>query len=1038
MAKATHKIAQAKGLAAVDINVATQDAQTMMKVCKNGSEWLSPTGWSATEKITLLDSVCTGGTTRFTIPASFAENLSNGDKVEFKCDSLDINDTIIWKSTTIKQSAPTTDHPSPSLDTVKSGLIGKFISKSNTVEAELSDAERAADAARKAAENSAIEMRRAQDAKRIAEEKAAEAAQLAEDAKRMEQEQIEAAAKAELALKQAEKAQAEEAKRIEAERIAEEKRLAEEARLAEIARKKEQERLALERKLEEERRAEEARLAEFARRKAEAKRLDAERLDAIAGLKAKVSDANRDISKLTDESKSLESKMESAKLSIDAQVNVKTRLNDSVQNLASKISENEAALAKRKQQASEAVTALRTAEKLFAAETRAADKAAKDLAKAQAALASAEEAAQEAIKRVNEKSALAEAAKKGLASTQEQLSLAKQTQDANERTKADTEKDYASIQERLAQLNDTHAQATENLKAARQAHSDAENTLRLTGQTIDSNQARIMEAKQVIGDLDQQIAKLETLNVKPGKLSEAEALIKSASAHSVAAAALSAGTVASSKIFMDAEENAESESAFSRFKSMIGERFNRKGDDIAPAASTIGVATVSDPAPRAPATPSLKEELAPSKIEKVKDDALEPEEAKAGLELVADNPDLDKSPIQDEFGMDDEDQISKRKIYGGLSAALLVSVAGLAIASSFGGSDEAVNAVAKTEKIRVERTAVLSASVVNPAAAYRSPAPALAISIPEVQTTAPEIEKPAPVEKPAQASKTIEPNTAPKARETVAAPRAVKPVTPVVEKAKTPAPKPQTAIVSRPEAEPAPVQSASLRIQPRPAPAPAQTRAISYSEVTKDVQEQLQDLGFYNGSLNGLRDPLTIEAMNEFQGLFGLPESDRVTPELLTALRNTSISNEPAQVTTPAVSQPAAFSVIQPEPVAQAPVQSASLTLPAEEPVAAPPAVQDVIVEAERIKAVAPRYPDAVRRSSHTETAVLVVAYDIDASGQVVNARIDSATGVGRHESKFSKAALRAIRKSSFSPKTVNGAKVESIDHTTKYTFNIQ
>jgi len=59
--------------------------------------------------------------------------------------------------------------------------------------------------------------------------------------------------------------------------------------------------------------------------------------------------------------------------------------------------------------------------------------------------------------------------------------------------------------------------------------------------------------------------------------------------------------------------------------------------------------------------------------------------------------------------------------------------------------------------------------------------------------------------------------------------------------------------------------------------------------------------------------------------------------------------------------------------------------------------------------------------------ARIVVAYDIDANGAVINASIQSNDHASlRFNKAFEKAAINAVKRQKFTPKTVNGAPVIS------------
>ena len=67
---------------------------------------------------------------------------------------------------------------------------------------------------------------------------------------------------------------------------------------------------------------------------------------------------------------------------------------------------------------------------------------------------------------------------------------------------------------------------------------------------------------------------------------------------------------------------------------------------------------------------------------------------------------------------------------------------------------------------------------------------------------------------------------------------------------------------------------------PLPAPAPGGAK-----QLVARVQQALTDLGYYNGPITGTVGGPTKKAIADFEGVFGLKVSGRITPELLRLLR---------------------------------------------------------------------------------------------------------------------------------------------------------
>jgi len=232
----------------VVIDQACESDQLLVSLCRNELEWLSPVGWTAQQKITLLDCRSIGGKTEIEIPAEFALSLVQGDTLVLKCSELDLTQNITWESSNFGNRS--IEDSKPVASSLTSGLLARFKGvKAEPVSEDKSEAQKRAEDAERAAQNYKAKMEAATAAKEEAQRKALDAAREAEAALKMEAERISEMERAAKAFEEAERLKQDELRRVEEERRAEEARIAEEARRIEEARKREAEaKLAAERK----------------------------------------------------------------------------------------------------------------------------------------------------------------------------------------------------------------------------------------------------------------------------------------------------------------------------------------------------------------------------------------------------------------------------------------------------------------------------------------------------------------------------------------------------------------------------------------------------------------------------------------------------------------------------------------------------------------------------------------------------------------------------------------------------------------------
>lgn len=102
---------------------------------------------------------------------------------------------------------------------------------------------------------------------------------------------------------------------------------------------------------------------------------------------------------------------------------------------------------------------------------------------------------------------------------------------------------------------------------------------------------------------------------------------------------------------------------------------------------------------------------------------------------------------------------------------------------------------------------------------------------------------------------------------------------------------------------------------------------------------------------------------------------------------------------------------------------------------AAPPKPKIVIVDAQIERDRKPRYPS--RALARGVEASVTVSMDINDEGRVKDARIIQAA-TGRYAREFGISALRAAKRTRFTPKTIDGVPAPTNGYTRKYTFEIE
>ena len=241
----------------------------------------------------------------------------------------------------------------------------------------------------------------------------------------------------------------------------------------------------------------------------------------------------------------------------------------------------------------------------------------------------------------------------------------------------------------------------------------------------------------------------------------------------------------------------------------------------------------------------------------------------------------------------------------------------------------------------------------------------------------------------------------------------------------------------------------------------------NYPAVTRQVQENLQSLGYYQGALDGLQTTDTQKAIAEYKSFSDLPAGSEITPGLLNSLKRAIDDREASAIILDAVSQQVIIADAAPikvadnsgeiifyEPEAEI---SQAVIIPAETtdivevasiadtidfapaPIV-PEAVPGTIIKAKLTKSAKIEYPERALRAREDINAKVYVAYDITENGKVTNASVTSVelSGGEKYRSAFEKAAIRAVQQQRFKPQTVNGVATLEKGRTTRINFNRQ
>ena len=838
---------------------------------------------------------------------------------------------------------------------------------------------------------------------------------------------------------------ADEALKAEADRIAEMERAAKAFEDAERKRMEEQRRLDRERRLEEERKAEEARIAEEARLAAEAERLKKERTEARKFFKGQISETKSEKSRLQEVLDGFKSKAESAEAEIADSDKRLSRLEKSLAAAQKEEADNKAALSREENRIGE----LKSTHNKIQASISDIEKGNEKLFKS---LERAESVHEKALKEVEAAKIRAAEALKALSTIKVQTDKVKSQRDGLKLEQKDAQSKLSAHEKHLSELRLSYDASRQNAEKEKTGLSSIK-------KTKDDLAAKLNSAKTDIARTLQDIkAKDETLKRQQASLKQIEDIENADDIRRITGLTTSAeprktnsGKTSVSGPVAKAATAKTSKTADSSGKGgFLSRFFSRSGQDTVPTGTTKTTVAKSTP----PAKPEVKASLPLASIPAAK-------KVETPLSI--------KAPVQPNGRGDSGVRLNSWLLMGIAVAGIATIGTAVAINSNDGqkiADKSQNNKTVKTEAPIETAKLIASAETIS---AEKIDAAQSSGMIPDMT----------PVEDIATQS---------------LASAALTEITPEKEavKVESPVKKPVTPKTAKTE----PVQKPASK--PRPRARAAST--TNYEAVTRQVQEQLSFLGFYNGPLDGQQTRQTQQSMAEFKALYDLPANNNLTGSFLNTLKrayeeqvelreaNTFIVRpvEPVvqvvdnTISLPALDTPAIntstsvdytnsnsaeqqifdsvareAAIIQPvntavipetvsESLTAAPVtdepalqQVAEISLPAAE-ISAP--VEDTIVPARVIRKARAEYPLRLLRQNKTFDAKVFVIYDVDETGKVINPIVKSVDfeGSSGNRKLFEKAAINAVKRQKFEPRLVNGEATTEKDRTTRISFNVE
>ena len=997
-------IGDVTGASVLVIEETCDNSQLLVSLCRNGSQWLSPVGWTEKQKITLLDCRSQGGKTEIEIPVEYSKNLVTGDKLTLTCSELDLTQEIIWEGTNL-QTRPFLDS-NPKSTAVTGGFFSRFKSaKAPEVTNTKSEAELRAEEADRAAETYREKMELAARAREEAQAKALEAAREAEAALKMEAERIAEMERAAKAFEEAERLKQDGIRRVEEER-----------------------------RQEEARKAEEARRIEQARKRKEAARIEAERKAALERYEAALDVTQNE--KIRLESRLSRLKTDSAAL--ESQKAEQLEILSSLQNDLQTI-ENNAATARD--------TYEKTASKL--------DLLSRDLNDFKAKSDSLNAESEDVRTRVTQ-------------ADSDYLAAQKEAEMAIARAE-EKRKNLENIQAEKDKLDETVKALTDKLETQAKLVSDTSlKTQRLQSkyekaQADLTNKSMDIEARQTDAERISDSVQTSRLEIEATQQAVDDSRMRQA-AHQDAIKHLEAGGNpenmpefdSETRFFSDNNLNANTESEIEN------EEVEQKSKGL--------MGRMRRPFARSK-DPSISVEVEDISLDETPD-TLE--------DIIEDIVNVDETPAQ--FSIQDTDAAPELKTEGFVrrySKSLLAIGTILGGAAILGGGYLATQNNAK-QSLTVKSSHPMPTKIVSAVSDVKIPV----IKTPETVTVEKTSAEPA--------LSTSSENVEVKVVEAVI-PDIMLPNLTLTGKSL------DNVAVDAPVKKLITTKPVIKSVKPKKTIKAKVQKPKNYPELTTRVQRQLQTLGFYNGALNGEQTQETKEAIETFQKIYSLPPSGLKSGTFLTTLNTAEarhkeaqkyvvvtqtvpISNETLSTSQTSISETSidetpqfvetSFSTpvfydtvtaVPAQPVVTDTLSSAQSYITPQETVkeaeapliAAPslapaiqsieitqqkasevvPPVQDVIVEAKRTRPIRAAYPKAAAAKNYFVDARIVVAFDINEAGKVVNSRILTNDHTGRFNSAFERAALSAVKKQRYSPKTINGTPVASTGQTQHIVF---
>ena len=1036
----------ANGASVMVIDQPCDNDQLLVSLSKNGSQWLSPVGWTDQQKVTLLDCRPNGETTEIDIPSEFARDIKTGDVLVLRCSELDLEKEIIWEASEVETRKA--EEAAPAAAGLAGGLLSRFKgSKAEVVEEAKSEAELRAEEADRAAQTYKAKMEAATAAKEEAQRKALEAAREAEAALKMEADRIAEMERAAKAFEEAERLKQDELRRVEEERRAEEARLAEEARRIEEARKRE-----IAAKKDAERKAALGRYKEA---------LDITRNEEMR-LKSRLKDlkhqAKSDASNIAIQQEDLKSRQG---FLVNTEETVGKRF-ESYEKSASKLEAMNADLSMLQSES----------------ETLGADRQALSirLSQADTDYQHAQKEAEAAIARAETRRAELDNLRQEEGEVSGRILSVSEKLSSQNQIVSETSEKTQKLQSKLETAQADLAQAKIEIKALEQALSvqaEKDQNLRLeieaTQQAIEDSQAREAAhceaiehleaggAPEDIAEIDFQTRSFETSSLSLDKAEVEPSTIKTESIgfkdRMMGRARRSFARGKDAELSIDVEDvvldttDGEPDPVLLAGLDKTPSFVRRHGSSLMALGAVIGGIAIlgggyalnkstspklevksSTPAPTQVASAVTKVELPKtSELEVTKEAQSRTESAAETTPNTIELPEINTAKI--------EVEIEPANVKTAVTEAEKSSVTKAADSDIQPVTEEAI----LTAEVEEDPLVIKLAEVVDPVGfAFELP-DMMPVTQPEKTDVKPSVKK-VKIEEPAAQEFT-----------------------------------PEKVEINKPE-----VTKTAAVTKVEPEATPKVEAEVNYPELTSDIQTRLSNLGFYTGDINGLQTYATKEAITNFKTLFSMPVDDKITGALLTELKRAEREQEAAQRLQAAQAEAqaqVAIQVAEAAPVVEfydtvqavpsAPVvtdslPAASAVIPADDSIpayAAPeaepeavqvasipavtepaptPLAQDVIVEAKMIKNARANYPAAAERRNYFANVTIIVSYDIDASGRATNLGIASNDHSGRYNAAFEKEAMKVIEKLRYEPKTVNGVAVVSTDNQKRIVFRAE